>query len=489
MTAKLFPVLTRGPFGPVSVDDVLWLQTGTPTTAQLNRWRNAWRLSYKTIIECADNTTNINRRNNLSYVVQNEILALTLNFPSTGVDGKKLADQSGLTEEDWCLLPYFSACAVDSNFDVLSTLDDVAMSTASPGIAGRTLACIADLLGEFAFGKGGLRSGPGRNKSFQPAFELLEQGNLKEGVAALAEQRKYWLESPDALIRAARHYESAAQILIRLAVMSVGEFIKPVKPKSIDNTKRSWTVCEAAARIDIAGGWTDTPPVTYEHGGAVVNAAVLIDGKRPIGAKVRRIDDFKLRFVMGDQKLDVTEVSQLATYTQPQSPGALLKAAFCCAGLVSLDYPGTLHEQLEKEHGCGFELHTWSNLPQGSGMGTSSILAGTVIAALWNCAGMGYDDDSLIHAVCLLEQMLTTGGGWQDQVGGVVGGVKIGRSAAALPLLVETEKVPWKSQSFMKKFNEHLVLIYTGKTRLARNLLQVCSFTSFDFHPYFPRHT
>ena len=33
------------------------------------------------------------------------------------------------------------------------------------------------------------------------------------------------------------------------------------------------------ARVDLAGGWSDTPPITYEHGGVVVNAAVKIDGK------------------------------------------------------------------------------------------------------------------------------------------------------------------------------------------------------------------
>ena len=50
-------------------------------------------------------------------------------------------------------------------------------------------------------------------------------------------------------------------------------------------------------------------------------------------------------------------------------------------------------------------------------------------------------------------------------------GVKIARSAAALPLLVETEPIGC-SKAFMMRFNAHLVLIYTGKTRLARNLLQ-----------------
>ena len=45
-----------------------------------------------------------------------------------------------------------------------------------------------------------------------------------------------------------------------------------------------------------------------------------------------------------------------------------------------------------------------------------SILAGAVMAALWRAAGAEYTTGSLIHAVLHLEQMLTTGGGWQDQV-------------------------------------------------------------------------
>jgi fucokinase len=66
-----------------------------------------------------------------------------------------------------------------------------------------------------------------------------------------------------------------------------------------------------------------------------------------------------------------------------------------------------------------------------------------------------------------LEQMLTTGGGWQDQVGGLIGGFKMARSPGQLPLKVNTEpvKVP---DGFCELFSSHLVLIYTGKTRLVR---------------------
>ena len=58
----------------------------------------------------------------------------------------------------------------------------------------------------------------------------------------------------------------------------------------------------------------------------------------------------------------------------------------------------SLDEQLKK-HGGGFELHTWSNLPHGSGLGTSSILAGAIMAALWLVSGQKFDIDALNHAV------------------------------------------------------------------------------------------
>ena len=41
-------------------------------------------------------------------------------------------------------------------------------------VLSRTLACIADLIGAKADGKGGLRSGPAANLAWQEGFQLLE---------------------------------------------------------------------------------------------------------------------------------------------------------------------------------------------------------------------------------------------------------------------------------------------------------------------------
>ncbi len=51
-----------------------------------------------------------------------------------------------------------------------------------------------------------------------------------------------------------------------------------------------WVTAECPARLDLAGGWSDTPPICYEHGGAVCNVAIRVNGFRPIGARVRLLE-------------------------------------------------------------------------------------------------------------------------------------------------------------------------------------------------------
>lgn len=49
--------------------------------------------------------------------------------------------------------------------------------------------------------------------------------------------------------------------------------------------------------------------------------------------------------------------------------GALLKAVCVCSGLVSLSSSQSLKDQLMEQWGGGLELHSWSLLPTGSGLG------------------------------------------------------------------------------------------------------------------------
>ncbi|XP_047241855.1 L-fucose kinase [Girardinichthys multiradiatus] len=466
LEARLFPVLhPRG--GTVGLEGgVGWLLGGPGC---LQRWREAWRVSLREVLSLTHQEAELQWREELLFLV-----------------GRRRMTDALRSHTDVCLLPCFKAAVQGGQQGVLlETLDRIAAGSVEPrveqgaqlGVAARCLSCIADVLVCMAQGKGGLRSGPAANEAWSSAYFLLEGGNLRGGVYALAAQRQHWLSRPDLLVRAARHYEGAGQVLLRQAVMSSQRFISIGQGKAPPIGE--WQEVECPARLDLAGGWSDTPPIAFEHGGSVTNVAVKVDGKRPIGARARRIMKSHLLLVSysgglgsgASTEIVCESLNDLKDYCQPHAPGALLKAVCVCSGLVSLSSQDPLGHQLMQRWGSGVELHSWSELPTGSGLGTSSILAGALLAAIYRCTGRTYDTDSLIHAVLYLEQILTTGGGWQDQVGGLVGGVKVGRSKASLPLQVEVECLNLPPE-FVVSLEQHLLLVYTGKTRLARNLLQ-----------------
>uniref|UniRef100_A0A669DP20 L-fucose kinase n=1 Tax=Oreochromis niloticus TaxID=8128 RepID=A0A669DP20_ORENI len=462
LEAHLFPVLhPRG--GAVGLEGgVAWLLGGPGC---LGGWRETWRLSLKEVLLLTHQETELQRREELLFLA-----------------GRRRVTDALRGRSDVCLLPCFRAAVLGGQQGALLEALDRSNEQGAElrtdlGVAARCLSCIADVLVCMAGGQGGLRSGPAANEAWSSAYAMLEEGDLKGGVDALTVQRQHWLSRPDLLVRAARHYEGAGQVLLRKAVMSSQRFISieqgEVQPLG------QWQEVECPARLDLAGGWSDTPPIAFEHGGSVTNVAVKVDGKRPIGARARRISEPRLLLVSytGARSSGIStetacdSLDDLKDYCQPHAPGALLKAVCVCSGLVSLTSQHPLGHQLMERWGGGVELHSWSELPTGSGLGTSSILAGALLAAVYRCTSRTYDTDSLIHAVLYLEQILTTGGGWQDQVGGLVGGVKVGRSRGSLPLQVEVERLSLPEE-FVLALEQHLLLVYTGKTRLARNLLQ-----------------
>lgn len=58
---------------------------------------------------------------------------------------------------------------------------------------------------------------------------------------------------PDLLVRAARHYEGAGQVLLRKAVMSSQRFISIGQGKV--QPLGQWQEVECPARLDLAGYW------------------------------------------------------------------------------------------------------------------------------------------------------------------------------------------------------------------------------------------
>ncbi len=227
-------------------------------------------------------------------------------------------------------------------------------------------------------------------------------------------------------------------------------------------------------RIDIAGGWTDTPPFCLMEGGNVINVSIELNGQPPLQTFIRpcREPHIVLRSIdLGAMEV-VSTYEQLAGYNHVGSPFSIPKAALVLAGFLpgfSAERFSSLREQLEA-FGCGLELTLLSAIPAGSGLGTSSILAATVLGAVSDFCSLAWDKNEIGRRTLVLEQLLTTGGGWQDQYGGVLGGVKLlqtGRGFDQSPL------VRWLPDDIytQPEWAQCHLLYYTGMTRTAKSIL------------------
>lgn len=225
-------------------------------------------------------------------------------------------------------------------------------------------------------------------------------------------------------------------------------------------------------RVNWGGGWSDTPPYCNEKGGAVLNAAILLNGEKPVEVTLEKISEKKIVFDSRDMDVhgEFTEIASLQATGDPYDVFALQKAALLACGIIPSE-GGNLVEILERLGG-GFVMHSEvTNVPKGSGLGTSSILSAACVKAIFEFMGIPHTEDDLYSYVLAMEQIMSTGGGWQDQVGGVVNGVKF---ITAMPGLIQDIKVKKLEipEEAMNELNERFVLIYTGQRRLARNLLR-----------------
>ena len=227
-------------------------------------------------------------------------------------------------------------------------------------------------------------------------------------------------------------------------------------------------------RIDIAGGWTDTPPYCLMEGGNVINLAIELNGQPPLQAYVKPCKERHI--ILRSIDLGASEVvktyEELADFYHVGSPFSIPKAALVLAGFqpgFCIEKFESLEKQLEA-FGCGMELTMLSAIPAGSGLGTSSILASTVLGALNDFCGLAWDKQEIGRRTLVLEQLLTTGGGWQDQFGGLLQGIKLLQTKRGFD---QSPTVHWLPSELytQPEYRQCHLLYYTGITRTAKTLL------------------
>ena len=237
------------------------------------------------------------------------------------------------------------------------------------------------------------------------------------------------------------------------------------KMKSVDYSRllsiRSAVRVTFPLRIDLAGGWSDTPPICNEKGGCVMNAAVKLEGLRPVVAEVSRIDAREVRV----ESVDLGKRGVLARRDEiygekdPHDWCALVKSALAVTGYSFAQ--------------GGLSIRIFADVPKGSGMGTSSILGAALVQALLKTCGRPHDPDAVALATLRLEQEMKTGGGWQDQMGALYTGVKLISTAPGAEQKFRVRRLPRKAErAFAAFLEERGVLYFTGQKRMARDVLR-----------------
>jgi len=270
-----------------------------------------------------------------------------------------------------------------------------------------------------------------------------------------------------------QRWERDAFALLRQAVLEpvLAEKVLPHADTAPDQIV--WARCPV--RLDLAGGWTDTPPYCQLHGGKVVNLAVNLNGQPPLQTFIRRHDQPRiiLRSIDLGSETRLTTYADIADCATVGNEFAIAKAALAIAGFHP-DFNGrafpTLETQLQ-DFGGGLEISFVAAIPKGSGLGTSSILAATILGAISDFCALGWSVNDVCARTLALEQMLTSGGGWQDQFGAALHGVKL---LTTIPGIVQTPQGKWLPEHMLASaFNQGLILLYyTGITRIAKSILQ-----------------
>jgi galactokinase/mevalonate kinase-like predicted kinase len=241
------------------------------------------------------------------------------------------------------------------------------------------------------------------------------------------------------------------------------EVASPPKISRRAHHTSSAVICTAPIRIDLAGGWTDTPPICNVHGGTVINLAVNLDGGSSVRVCANRTTTRGWHF-----HALIDDVAHECRVTPNQAVPSWAKLVPSAIHLTKL----TDSRDAGK---AGVSISFSSSVPKGSGLGTSSILSAALCAACYALQGKYSPDLLTKHAIAAatlcVEHAIGSGGGWQDQYGALFPGLKSLSTAAGN--IQHAECTPLTiGPRLADTFASRTLLYFTGQQRLAANILQ-----------------
>lgn len=205
---------------------------------------------------------------------------------------------------------------------------------------------------------------------------------------------------------------------------------------------------KAPLRISFAGGGTDVPPYPEKEGGCVLNATI---NKYAYGT-LRPRKDKQIKIESLDFGISINyDVEEELVYDGKLD---LVKAAI---------------KKLGGQDTTGFDLFLHSDVPPGTGLGSSSTVMVAVVGLLKEFKNMPLTDYEIANLAYIIERKeLGIKGGLQDQYAATFGGFNfiefLGDRVIVNPLKV--------SQDVINELEHNLLLCYTGGTRLSARIIE-----------------
>jgi D-glycero-alpha-D-manno-heptose-7-phosphate kinase len=185
-----------------------------------------------------------------------------------------------------------------------------------------------------------------------------------------------------------------------------------------------------------------------EHGGAVLVSTI----NRYVLASLRPREDGEIHI----RSLDFGVAVKYRIHEEPIYDGILdvAKAA--------------VHRLFAHSNSKGMDLFLQSDAPAGSGLGSSATLTAAILGALARAFGVHMDNYELAELAYAVERLdLRISGGKQDQYAAVFGGFNLIEFSKD-GIVVNPLRIP---SNILNDLECHLLLCYTGKTRLSGGLI------------------
>src|SRR6056297_26048 len=211
----------------------------------------------------------------------------------------------------------------------------------------------------------------------------------------------------------------------------------------------------APLRISFAGGGTDLPPYCEEHGGQVISTTI----NKYVYVSVEIKDEIpNSQSTNGMIRIFAYDLGKQTEIKIPSDP----EITFRYDG--NFDIFKAVLNRFHIRTPC--DIHVHSDLPAGSGMGTSSSLTVALIGVFAKLKNQEISKYETAEMACEIERHeLEQTGGYQDQYAAAFGGfnfIKFTDDVKVYSLTLDP--------NFLEELNYRLLLCYTGKTHISAEI-------------------